>query len=49
MPVLNRCLRSFSTEFCIIESSGVTVVRPLDVFGYDSAPHGHAEVQFRYA
>jgi acyl-CoA dehydrogenase len=25
---------------------GVTIVRPLTVFGYDHAPHGHAEVTF---
>ncbi len=29
-----------------IETPGVTVVRPLTVFGYDHAPHGHAEVLF---
>jgi acyl-CoA dehydrogenase len=28
------------------EASGVTVVRPLTLFGYDDAPHGHAEVRF---
>jgi acyl-CoA dehydrogenase len=28
------------------ETSGVTVVRSLSVFGYDDAPHGHAEVVF---
>jgi acyl-CoA dehydrogenase len=28
------------------ETPGITIVRPLNVFGYDDAPHGHMEVLF---
>src|SRR4029077_8106577 len=29
-----------------MDTPGISIVRPLSVFGYDDAPHGHAEVMF---
>jgi alkylation response protein AidB-like acyl-CoA dehydrogenase len=28
------------------DTPGITIVRPMELFGYDDAPHGHAEMRF---
>jgi acyl-CoA dehydrogenase len=35
-----------SMILCPLPHPGVTIVRPLKIFGFDDAPHGHMEVRF---
>eukprot|EP00042_Codosiga_hollandica_P042643 m.394467 g.394467 ORF g.394467 m.394467 type:complete len:232 (-) comp56376_c0_seq1:269-964(-) len=30
-----------------MNTRGVSIIRPMTVFGYDDAPHGHAEIEFK--
>lgn len=30
-----------------MDAPGVEILRPLNVYGYDDAPHGHAEVMYK--
>jgi acyl-CoA dehydrogenase len=41
--------RHSQQSMIVVPSStpGITVLRPLTVFGYDDAPHGHMEIEFK--
>lgn len=39
--------KQFTVAIVPLDAPGVEVKRPLNVFGYSDAPHGHAEVIFR--
>ena len=41
------CIRDRSMILIPFDTAGVKVLRHLPVFGYDHAPHGHAEVEFK--
>jgi alkylation response protein AidB-like acyl-CoA dehydrogenase len=38
--------RRHTTILVPMDSPGIRIIRPLTVFGYDDAPHGHMEVEF---
>lgn len=42
----NRKHRQHTILLIPMSAAGVKVLRPLSVFGFDDAPHGHAEVEF---
>lgn len=38
--------RRHSIVIVPMKTKGIKIVRPLEIYGYDDAPHGHAEVIF---
>jgi acyl-CoA dehydrogenase len=44
-PYANRHVQQ-SMILVPMETAGITIVRPLSVYGFDDAPHGHAELLF---
>ena len=44
----NHPNRHLQQSIIIIDSStpGIEIIRPMQIFGYDDAPHGHMEIQF---
>lgn len=44
-PSTNGRAREQTVVVLPLPHPGIRIVRPLTVFGYDDAPHGHAEVE----